>query len=347
MLAAHGASWTVDDDVPQFAEPRDEIRAIATGDALVDLSGLALIRATGADAQAFLQGQLSNDIRAVDAGRSQLSSYSTPKGRMLAILRIFRRGDDYLLQLPGELAESVLKRLRMFVLRSKVVLEDTNGELARFGLSGAGVTVLATNLFGQLPTATDGCMTRDDVTILALPGPVTRLEVIAPIDKAIALWDQLATNLRPTGMAAWRWLDIEAGIPNVFQQTVEEFVPQMANLELLGGVNFKKGCYPGQEIVARMQYLGQLKQRMYRAVVDTSDCPRPGEPLFTKEHGEQAAGKVVDSQPAPNGGCDLLAVIRLSEADSTAVHLGSLTGPTLGFKSLPYAVPVPASKSAG
>jgi len=345
MLAGHGATFSQDGSPPRFAEPRDEIRAAATRDVVVDLSGFALIRVSGADAQAFLQGQLSNDVRAVDAVRSQLSSYNTPKGRMLAILRLVRRGDDYLLQLPQDLADAVLKRLRMFVLRSKVLLEQSDGELACFGLCGPGVAARATPLLGELPVAPDGCTARDDVTILALPGPATRLQVVAPVKKAVALWQALATHCQPVGMAAWRWLDIEAGIPNIFPGTVEEFVPQMTNLELVGGVSFKKGCYPGQEIVARMQYLGQLKQRMYRAVVDTDNCPRPGERLFTPEHGEQAAGTVVDAQPAPNGGCDLLGVIRLPDTDGAAVHLGSLSGPKLGFRPLPYAIPAAPPKS--
>lgn len=346
ILTAAGARFNDTGAVMQFAEPRDDIRAAATRDVLVDLSGLALLRASGADAQTFLQGQLSNDIRAVDAHRSQLSSYNTPKGRMLAILRILRRGDDYVLQLPQELTEAVLKRLRMFVLRSKVVLERADDELVRFGVCGPGVAARATPLLGELPRAPDGCVTREDVTVLAIPGRATRLEVIAPPDKAIALWQALAPHCQAVGMAAWRWLDIEAGIPSVFPETVEAFVPQMANLELLGGVNFKKGCYPGQEIVARMQYLGQLKQRMYRGVVDATDCPRPGDRLFIQEHGEQAAGTVVDAQPAPNGGCDLLGVIRLADAEGAAVHLGGLTGPTLGLLPLPYAIPPLAPKSA-
>jgi len=346
LLAAHGAQWSGDEPAPQFAPARDEIRTAATRDVLIDLSGLALVRVTGADAQTYLQGQLSNDIRSVDAIRSQLSSYSTPKGRMLAVFRIFRRGDDFLLQLPGEIADDVVKRLRMFVMRSKVVLERAEEEFGCFGLYGASVGEVATPLLGELPVAPDGCTTRNDVTILALPGSAVRLEVIAPVDTAVTLWRALAAHCQPVGMAAWRWLDIEAGIPAVFTKTIEEFVPQMANLELVGGVNFKKGCYPGQEIVARMQYLGQLKQRMYRAVVDAADCPPPGTKLYTPEHGEQAAGTVVDAQPAPNGGCDLLGVIRLADAEGAAVHLGDPAGPLLGFRPLPYVVPALEKKSA-
>jgi len=344
VLAAHGASFG-DGELPHFSTPREEIRAAASGEVLVDLSGLALIRATGPDAQAFLQGQLSNDIRLVEATHTQLSSYNTPKGRMLAVFRIFRRGDDYLLQLPSELADDVLKRLRMFVLRSRVALDRADADLARFGLSGQKIVEIVKPLIGKPPIQPGECVTIDDATVLAMPGPATRLEVVAPIDKASALWRALAPHCRPVSTVVWRWLDIEAGIPNVLPGTVEEFVPQMANLEVVGGVNFKKGCYPGQEIVARMQYLGQLKQRMYRAVVDTADCPRPGDKLFTEEHGEQAAGTVVDAQPAPNGGCDLLAVIRLVDGLGTAVHLGSPHGPTLGFRPLPYPIPSASPKS--
>ncbi len=127
----------------------------------------------------------------------------------------------------------------------------------------------------------------------------------------------------------WAWLDIMAGIPSVHPGTNEEFVPQMANLEVVGGVNFKKGCYPGQEIVARMQYLGKLKQRMYRAHFAGEVAPRPGDAIYAPDFPGQSAGTVVEAQPSPDGGYDLLAVIQISSADAGELHFGSETGPRL------------------
>jgi folate-binding protein YgfZ len=137
----------------------------------------------------------------------------------------------------------------------------------------------------------------------------------------------------------WSWLDIMAGLPTVLPETSEAFVPQMANLEILGGVNFKKGCYPGQEIVARMQYLGRLKQRMFRAHVDSPQRPMPGLDVHCPEFGEQSAGAVVDAQPSPRGGYDLLAVIQISCARSEELRLGDRQGPRLKIETQPCAIP--------
>lgn len=329
--------------VLHFGDPEAERRAARDDDVLVELSELSLIRAHGADALGFLNGQLSNDLRRLDDAHSQLSSYNSPKGRMLAVFRVFRRGEDYLLQLPAALAEEILKRLRMYVMRSKVTLEIADHELQRIGISGPRAEQLVREAIGAAPADSDGCIARSEVTALRLPGPLPRFELIAPTPDAMTLWKRLASGVRRTGSPVWRWLDIQAGVPNVFPGTVEEFVPQMANLELLGGVDFKKGCYPGQEIVARMQYLGRLKQRMYRAQVQASALPRPGDPLYAPALSEQSVGLIVDAQPAPEGGYDLLAVIQIVSADGGGVRLGGLNGPLLVFRSLPYQAALPAA----
>jgi hypothetical protein len=142
----------------------------------------------------------------------------------------------------------------------------------------------------------------------------------------------------------WDWLDIMAGIPGVHPETSDAFVPQMANLEIVGGVNFKKGCYPGQEIVARMQYLGKLKQRMYRARFEGNTQPHPGDSIFAPDFPGQSAGTVVAAQPAPDNGFDLLAVIQISSAEAGELHLGSETGPKLSLQNLPYPV-APATRA--
>jgi folate-binding protein YgfZ len=325
-----------------FGDPAAERRAAAAGDVLVDLSHRALIRARGADTQTFLQGQLSNDIKLLDASHSQLSSYSTPKGRMLAILRIIRQADGYLLQLPALLRDDILKRLRMFVLRSKVSIEPAD-ELVALGVSGPRAAALVAEATGIAPAAdANGCATRETVSVLTLSGPLPRFEIVAPLEQARGYWEALKVEARRCGPAVWAWLDIIAGIPTVLPATREAFVPQMANLDLVGGVNFKKGCYPGQEIVARVQYLGQLKSRMYRLHVDgTSSPPGAGEALYSADFGEQAAGTVVDAQPSPEGGCDLLAVLQIAAAKRGELHFGSPTGPYARLQSLPYSLPDP------
>ncbi|MCR4301074.1 MAG: folate-binding protein YgfZ [Sulfuricaulis sp.] len=326
------------DRVQHFANPEEERRAAAQGNVLADLSDLSLIRARGADTQSFLNGQLSNDLRLLDATHSQLAAWCSPKGRMLAIFRLFRRGDDTLLQLPASLLESTLKRLKMFVLRAKVTLDHADNELVSFGISGPEAEKLLHDAAGFAPTIIEGCETRNHITAIKLAGPQPRFEIIAPPDMAKKSWDALKNKATPVGPPVWQWLDIMAGIPSVVPETSEAFVPQMANLEIVGGVNFKKGCYPGQEIVARMQYLGRLKQRMYRAHFDGNAYPRPGDAIFAPDFPGQSAGTVVAAQLSPDNGFDLLAVIQISSAEAGELHLGSENGLAVSLASLPYSV---------
>ena len=328
-----------DNRVQHFGHPAEERRAAAQGHVLADLSDFSLIRARGGDTQNFLNGQLSNDIRQLDATHSQLASWCSPKGRMMVIFRLFRRGNDTLLQLTAALLENTIKRLRMFVMRAKVTLENMDAELVGIGLSGPDAKKIITEAAGFAPGGDNGCETREDVTIMSLPGLHPRYEIVAPTAAAEKLWVSLQSKATPTGPAVWAWLDIMAGIPNVHPGTNEEFVPQMTNLEVVGGVNFKKGCYPGQEIVARMQYLGKLKQRMYRAHFAGEVAPRPGDAIYASDFPGQSAGTVVEAQPSPDGGYDLLAVVQISSAEVGELHFGSETGPSLTLQSLPYSLP--------
>ena len=303
--------------------------------AITDLSHFGLIRVAGDELRTFLQGQLTNDINAVTPTSAQLSSYCSPKGRMLGSFWIFQRGADLYLQLPVERLEAILKRLRMFVLRADVTLEDASEQLARFGIAGD----CAAGILRFAPSAGNSCETRDEVTVLRLPGDRQRFEVIAAPEVAGAIWSDLSATAEQTGSEFWSLMDIRAGIPTVFEDTVEAFVPQMANLQLVGGVSFTKGCYTGQEVVARMQYLGKLKRRMYRAQVDADERPAPGTEVFSpSSDSTQAIGRIVDSAAAPQGGFEVLAVLQISSAESGDVHLGDAAGPILKMLPLPYAL---------
>jgi hypothetical protein len=338
LLAQAGAVFE-DDRVLHFGNPETERHNAANSDILADLSHLAVLRADGADAQNFLQGQLSNDIRLVSTARAQLSAYCNAKGRMYAIFLIFQGTDGtYYLQLPAALAESTLKRLRMFVLRAKAKIDFIENSFGRIGLAGPNTEALLKNALGNLPTNVYDQMTSDDITVIRLPGPHARFELLAPLTRLTPLWQGLSAKAMPVGAGPWSWLDIMAGTPVVLPGTVEEFVPQMANLELVGGVSFTKGCYPGQEIVARMHYLGRLKQRMFRAYVESDRPPQPGNPLYASDVSDQSAGTVVSAEPAPNGGYDLLAVIQLTSAQHAELHLNSVHGSLLHIADLPYSV---------
>lgn len=333
------------DRVLNFGNAPAERLAAAQANVLVDLSHLAIWRASGPEAQSFLQGQLSSDVREISEAHSQLSAYCTPKGRMLAIFRVWQCGDAYCLLLPATLADATLKRLRMFILRAQVKLEPAT-ELQALGISGPDAQHAIQEIAGvTAPDVVDASVAHDALRVLRLPGPYPRFMLLAPRERTTDLWTRLSARLTPAGAGPWGWLDIQSGLPSILPGTVEEFVPQMANLELLGGVGFKKGCYPGQEIVARMHYLGRLKQRLFRAHVQTEETPRPGDPIYAPDFGNQAAGTVVDSQPSPHGGQDMLAVIQISSVEIGDLHLGSLQGAPLTLHPLPYPLPDSAGES--
>ena len=344
-LRADGAVM-VADEIMHFGDPLREIRAAATADVIADVSHLALLRVHGAEAQGFLQGQLSNDIRLVTDSHSQLSAYCNPKGRMLAIFRIFKHDDAYLLQLPAVLAEVTLKRLSMFILRAKVTL-TADPDLISLGIAGPNAALRLQELWGPVPIQVDDCRNDATVTAIHLPGVTPRFQLVGPVSTLGPLWDRLKSAAMPVGNPIWRWLNIQAGVPSIWPGTVEEFVPQMANLDLVGGVNFKKGCYPGQEIVARMHYLGRLKQRMVRAHVTSNSPPLPGTPVFAPNFPGQSAGMVVDAQAGPSGGYDLLMVAQLSSIAQGEIYLERPDGPALTLKDLPYSLPASSPADAG
>lgn len=315
-----------------------DIGAAASGDVVADLSHLTLIQVSGEDAQTFLLGQFTNDLQLVDKQHSQLSAYCTPKGRMLAIFRIMANDSGYLLQMPAAIADSIVPRLRMYVMRSKVVLEPAD-KLVSIGVAGPGAEQALKSITGDVPQQTNDTIQGNGTIVTRLPGDRPRFTVIADTETAQSVWQQLAKTLTPVGAAAWSWLEIKAGQPVVLPETMEAFVPQMANLDLIDGINFKKGCYPGQEIVARMQYLGKLKQRMICAHLDIDARPKPGDSLFAPGFRDQSVGTLVDAQPNPESGYDLLAVTKLAAINAGDLHYGATDGPILELTDLPYELP--------
>jgi folate-binding protein YgfZ len=325
--------------VLDFGNPERERKLVVSGSVLADLSHLGLIAARGADTVSFLQSQLTNDARELNPERTQLSGYCTAKGRLLAIFRLFQRGDTVYLQLPYELLEATLKRLRMYVLRSKVTLEDATDTLVHIGFSGPLAETQLAEATGRAPPAVNTGAQLNEISVLRLPGPVPRFELIGILPALQALWERLAVNAAPVGADVWSLLDIRAGLPQVYRTSVEEFVPQMVNLPAIGGVSFQKGCYPGQEIVARMQYLGTLKRRMYLGHIDADNPPAPGTSLHEAgAESTQSVGNVVNAQRAPDGGCAVLAVVVIAAAERDNIRVASADGPPLKFQHLPYSL---------
>ncbi|MDO8931112.1 MAG: folate-binding protein [Rhodocyclaceae bacterium] len=319
-----------------FGNPGAELAAARDGTVVAPLSEFGLIRAAGEEAAPFLHNLLTNDVKSLAPDAVRVAGLCTAKGRLIASFHIWHdRNDDLLLMLSADIQPAILKKLSMYVLRSKVKLTDAADERVLIGLAGPAAEALVQGLGAAVP-----------FPLQVVPfdqGQAIRLDErrfvlsVAP-DAAAAVWSKLAEQARPVGTAAWRWLEIAAGQPRIVAGTQEAFVPQMANLEApaVGGVSFTKGCYPGQEIVARSQYLGKVKRRMYRAKLDAAVAP--GTHVYAPETADQHCGSIVTVAPSPEGGYECLVVVQSSCAEAGEVHVGALTGPALGFLTLPYTV---------
>jgi folate-binding protein YgfZ len=329
FLASRGARLTAT-GVADFGEPVGEAAAARDYTILADLSHNALVSITGDDAAAFLHAQFTNDVQALPIGSAQWNGWCTAKGRLLATFLLLRRPEGYLLMLPGEIAPAVIKRLGMFVLRSKVKIADVSDQLVRMAFAGKSAGVIVGSQWGHAPDPMRS-VEKDGTTAVALDPE--RFVILAPADKAPAVWEGLARNAKPAGADAWELSLIHAGIPTVTAATQEEFVPQMANFELIGGLSFKKGCYPGQEIVARTQYRGILKKRMVRAHLDGDERPAPGQKVYSSAFGEQAAGTIVNVAAAPDGGFDALVVAQLESLSQGDLRWNSPDGAPLEIRA--------------
>ena len=336
FLQRSGAEFDGRDEVLSFGNPDAERSVALSGTVFADLSSFGLLTVQGKDAGAFLQGQFTNDVLQLDEAHSQLNGYCSPKGRLLATFRVLRDGDGYLLSMPRALLADVAKRLQTFVMRSAVTLEDVSERLIHIGVSGPTAMAELQNSVSALPAAVDEVSAANGYRVVRIPGPHPRFEVYGAPDSMMKLWDALNVRAAPVGASPWALLDILAGVPVITPETADAFVPQMVNFQLLGGVSFKKGCYTGQEVVARMQYLGKLKRRMYLARVSSATPPAPGDELYSPEDKEQSAGKIVDAQPHPDGGHAVLAVIQIASREGGIVHLGGVEGPLLEFLELTY-----------
>ncbi|WDU60909.1 folate-binding protein YgfZ [Pseudomonas poae] len=294
------------------------------------LSHEGVLAVRGSDAGKFLQGQLTCNLNYLSDTQASLGARCTQKGRMQSSFRIVLQGDGVLLAMATELLEPQLADLKKYAVFSKSKLTDESAAWVRFGLTNADQALTSLNL--ELPAETDS-VARTDALIAIRVSPA-RAELWVPAEHAEALHNQLAAQLKQADLNEWLLGQIRAGIGQVMPQTRELFIPQMLNLQAVGGVSFKKGCYTGQEIVARMQYLGKLKRRLYRLSLNAPEMPEPGTPLFSPSH-NSAIGEVVIAAKADEG-VELLAVLQAEAADSGDVHVGTLEGPGLQMLDLPY-----------
>lgn len=316
--------------------------AARTGAAVMPLAAWTALAIDGPDATAFLHGQFTNDVAGLAIGAVQYNGYCSAKGRLLATFALARNGEsEYLLVVPADVAPALEKRLRMFVLRAKVRIVSLSDSHACIGIAGPD-GARAARVSGDAGLHREG-----DVSMLALPDPGTgqRLVMVAPAAAAQAHYRSLAASATPAGEAVWNWLGVLAGVAVVTTPVQDRFVPQMLNWEIIGGVSFHKGCYPGQEIVARMQYLGKLKERLYRAKVTGTDPVMAGMPLYGELFGDQSCGSIVNAAAGPDGSWDALAVVQIASAESDRLRLGAdPDSRRVTLLPLPYMVPVAREK---
>ena len=306
-----------------------------TTDGLVALSHWGLIRARGADAVAFLQGQLTNDVVTLGLAQARLAGFCSAKGRLQASFVVWKLADDeLLLACAASVLPATLKRLSMFVLRARCKLTDATPELRLLGVAG--------------PTATGWTK---DLPIWARReiegGSLLRLPDVAGVPRGLIALDaaQLLPQAPALALDAWRLLEVCSGIPFIEAATVDQFVPQMLNYEIVGGVDFQKGCYPGQEVVARSQYRGTIKRRMFLFECDTPVAA--GQDVFHSGDAGQPAGMVVNAAPLlDRAGCAALVEVKLAALESGSLHVGDAKGEALRLVALPYALPSEAALRA-
>lgn len=308
---------------------------------MVDLSQhYGLIQFSGEDACTFLQNQLTCDMRKISEHQASYGSYCTPKGRVLANFLLFQYNNNYILQLPINLCESLQKRLSLYKLRAKVTIENVSHKYACIGLVGSHLSQALRRLLASPPALNQPLRFVDlhDHAFLCLAND--RIQLISPSINTVALWEYLHQQAQLVDIAYWNRLTIQAGIPTVLLETQEKFLPQMINLDAIDALSFKKGCYPGQEIIARTQYLGKLKRRMYLCHITTTDTVNPGDLLYYADSTDQSCGCIVNAVASQShDGYDALAVIQQSSVEASEIHWGSLRGPMIQIKTLPYPLP--------
>ena len=303
---------------------------VSTLNGVCRVSDRGVIRASGPEAATFLQGQLTNDVLTLDEDSARIAGFCSAKGRLQATFLIWKHAnDEFLLVCPISLLAPTLKRLSMFVMRAKCKLVDASDDIQLFGVAGDEAARRLDD------TAAMRVLRRDDSTLVALPDAAgVRRAWVAVSAGASSPFD----GTPALSLDAWRWLDVQSGVVSIEAATVDRFVPQMVNYELVGGVDFKKGCYPGQEVVARSQYRGTTRRRTF--LFDCETTPAMGQDVFVAGDAGEAAGTVANAAARPDGhGGSALVEVRLAALEGESLRLGAPDGPRLQAVELGYRVP--------
>ena len=291
--------------------------------ALIDLSSHGTVVISGADAESFLQGQFTNDVSRCTEHRAQLGAWCSPKGRVLLSFWMLRRADVFYLLTPTPVDAKLITRLKMFVMRAKVdITHDTEANI-RIGCTGGAAQECLQTLYGKLPEASGDVVHNDDNTsVMKTHGEDARFELVGPLGSMQSLWQQLSAVCAVGALAGWTSADLRAGLPLIQANTADEYLPQMLNLEELGAIDYEKGCYVGQEVIARLHYRGTVKRKLYIA---TSTSPLPissgAEVLSTLDGDAHPAGKVLAVEATDAGGSIVQAVLNINDVENGTLSL--------------------------
>ncbi|MEE9330879.1 MAG: folate-binding protein [Methylophilaceae bacterium] len=320
-------------NVQHFGDALSELKATASNNTLCDLSHLGLLTLSGEDATTFLQGQVTNDVAQLNGNNVHYSAYCSPKGRMLALFLAFSYQNKLYLQFNQSILTSIMKRLKMYVMRAKVDINDVSNDLLKFGVNGPGATNIIKQALGKTPEQDYAMVATENIVVIKLPSlnDHNRYEILVDSKQASDLWSTLKGQCTPVGKPCWDWLEIQTGTPDVLEKTQEQFVPQMLNLDILNGINFKKGCYTGQEIVARTHYLGVVKRRTYLASIATNEQPTEGDRVT--DNAKSEVGQLVKVTPNTQNGFDALIEIRIEAKQAGNISWRSYP---VTFSRLPY-----------
>ncbi len=331
FLTEQGAQFSETGEIITFGHPEIERFLIKNGPVITSQAHQALLKVSGDEAFNFLQGQLSNDLKNVDHETAQLSAYCDPKGNVLTTFLIFKIADDFYLSFDFSLKTIIQKRLTMFVMRSKVTITDMAEDLIHIGFAGdfANLDVqrlLSTKVKNNYQTA-QLASKEANATVIKVPGPYHRYEFFASIDDMQVIWKKLKNNSDTTNSADWKLLDLAYGIPKLNSQTQGLFIPQFLNLDKLEAINFKKGCYPGQEIIARIHYRGRVTKRMMRIHFPEIVELNSGEELIlTDDDNKRLKFIVIEARPDVINGTLCHAVGTLKPLESASGNLKTSSG---------------------
>lgn len=338
-LLSKGAEYT-EASAFHFNDDATDNQKAGCTDIICDLSQYSTLVVAGEDAVDFMQGQFTNDVKNVDEQSSQLNAFCNNKGRMTANFRLFKYQQNYFFSVRNNLVEASIEHLQNYILRAQVVIQDVSEQLLHLGVSGDNAEKLLAPFIEITNQEIDGVSFNDDYIAIRVAGETAdknpRYEIFCSFEHARKLWEVISAQAEVVNSSSWDYVNIQVGLPFIDSNTSEEFVPQMVNMDLINGVSFTKGCYTGQEIVARMHYLGKLKKRCHKVFIDSKDKPAAGDKLFAENaRAGQNTGMIIQAEKNPQAGYDALAVIQIADTESK-LFLNDADGPAVAVKELPY-----------